>query len=151
MLPHHPPAMAGWFHNLFRAAAPALAPHLATGERGEREAARHLHRRGYKILTRRFSGKHGELDIVARDGEVLAFVEVKTRGSEQFGAAADAVDAEKREHLVSCAREYLRLLGNPRIPVRFDIVEVYMDEDAPQPREVRLIQGAFTMPGHVSD
>ena len=143
--------MAGWFHNLFRAAAPALAPHLVTGERGEREAGRYLRRRGYKILTRRFAGKHGEIDIVARDGEVLAFVEVKTRSSDQFGTAADAVNAEKREHLASCAREYLRLLGNPRIPVRFDIVEVYMDDDAPRPREVRLIQGAFTMPGPVSD
>jgi len=143
--------MAGWFHNLFRATAPAPAPHLVTGERGEREAARYLRRRGYKILTRRFAGKHGEIDIVARDGEVLAFVEVKTRSSEQFGAAADAVGVEKQAHLASCAREYLRLLGNPHIPVRFDIVEVYRDKGAPNPREVRLIQGAFTMPDHVSD
>ncbi len=143
--------MTRWLQTLFRAAAPAIAPHLVTGERGEREAARYLRQRGYKVLTCRFTGKHGELDIVARDGEVLAFVEVKTRGSQQFGAAADAVDAEKQAHLASCAREYLRLLGNPRIPIRFDIVEVYMDESAPKPREVRLIQGAFTMPDHISD
>jgi putative endonuclease len=128
-----------------------MPAHLVKGERGEHAAARHLRRQGYKILVRQFRGRHGEIDLVARDGEVLAFVEVKTRASDQFGAAAVAVDREKRQHLASCAREYLRLLGNPRIPVRFDVVEVYMDDGAREPRELRLIRGAFPMPEHVSD
>jgi putative endonuclease len=142
--------MFGWlqrFRNPVTAGAPA---HLVKGERGEQAAARHLRRCGYKILTRRFHGAHGEIDLVARDHEVLAFVEVKTRGSDRFGAAADAVDHEKRVHLISCASEYLRLLGNPRIPVRFDVVEVYMD-DSGEPREVRVIQGAFASPQFLSD
>ncbi|MBM3890295.1 MAG: YraN family protein [Verrucomicrobia bacterium] len=142
--------MAGWWRTFWRKEATTRA-HLVKGERGERAAARHLRRQGYKILTRRYAGKHGEIDLVAREGEVLAFVEVKTRASDQFGDAAAAVDREKQQHLASCAREYLRLLGNPRIPVRFDVVEVYMDDDARQPREVRLIRGAFAMPEHVSD
>jgi len=143
--------MAGWWQRLWSRDASAKPSHLVKGECGERAAARHLRRQGYKILTRRYAGKHGEIDLVARDGEVLAFVEVKTRASDQFGDAAAAVDREKQQHLTSCAREYLRLLGNPRIPVRFDVVEVYMDDDAREPREVRLIRGAFPMPEHVSD
>ncbi len=143
--------MCGWWQRLRNPASSNDAPaHLVKGERGERTAARHLRQRGYKILTRRFRGAHGEIDIVARDREVLAFVEVKTRGNEQFGAAASAVDQEKRVHLISCASEYLRLLGNPRIPVRFDVVEVYMD-DAGEPREVRLIQEAFAANQPFSD
>lgn len=143
--------MSGWWHRFrYPASSDGTPAHLVKGERGERAAARHLQRRGYKILTRRFRGAHGEIDLVARDHEVLAFVEVKTRDSEQFGAAASAVDQEKRIHLISCASEYLRGLGNPRIPVRFDVVEVYMD-DAGEPREVRLIQGAFAANQPFSD
>ena len=142
--------MSGWLQRFRNPAAPGAPAHLVKGERGERAAARHLRQCGYKILTRRFRGAHGEIDLVARDREVLVFVEVKTRGSDRFGAAASAVDHEKRVHLISCASEYLRLLGNPRIPVRFDVVEVYMD-DAGEPREVRLIQGAFAMSQPVSD
>ena len=141
--------MLAFWQRLFGGVAVPL--HLLKGERGENAAARHLRSRGYKILTRRFRGKHGEIDLVARDGDVLAFVEVKTRGSDQFGNPADAVNREKEEHLASCAREYLRLLGNPRIPVRFDIVEVFMDDGARDAREVRLIQAAFTMRDRVSD
>ncbi|MCX7827390.1 MAG: YraN family protein, partial [Verrucomicrobiae bacterium] len=142
--------MASWWRT-FWFKGPAAPAHLVKGERGERAAARHLRRQGYKILTRRFAGKHGEIDLVAREGEVLAFVEVKTRASDEYGDAASAVDREKRRHLVSCAREYLRLLNNPRVPVRFDVVEVYLDDDAREPREVRLIRGAFAMPEHISD
>ena len=134
--------MSGWWQRIRGQAASAQPSHLVKGERGERAAARHLCRRGYTILTSRFRGRHGEIDLVARDGAVLVFVEVKTRGSDRYGAAADAVNHEKRIHLASCAGEYLRLLGNPRIPVRFDVVEVYMDE-AGAAGEVRLIQGAF--------
>lgn len=132
--------MLGWWQRLRNPTAAAPA-HLVKGERGEQAAARYLRQRGYKILTRRFRGKHGEIDLVARDGAVLAFVKVKTRGSDRFGAAADAVGRDKQRHLASCAREYLHLLGNSRIPVRFDVVEVYMDE-AGTTSEVR-IQGAF--------
>jgi len=124
------------------------------GDRGERLAAAWLRReRGFTIVARNWRSprdRRDEIDLVARDGAVLAFVEVKTRGSDRFGAAADAVGREKQRHLASCAREYLRLLGNPRIPVRFDVVEVYMDE-AGTADEVRLIQGAFATRQPLSD
>jgi putative endonuclease len=142
--------MLGWWQRLRNSTASFAPAHIVKGERGEAAAARYLRRRGYKILTRRFHGRHGEIDLIARDGTVLAFVEVKTRGSDRFGAAADAVNRDKRRHLASCAREYLRLLGNPRIPVRFDVVEVYMDE-AGTAAEVRLIQGAFATREPFSD
>lgn len=142
--------MLGWWQRLRNHTKTAVPAHLVKGERGEQAAARYLRQRDYKILTSRFQGKHGEIDLVARDGEVLAFVEVKTRGSDRYGAAADAVNREKQRHLASCAREYLQLLGNPRIPVRFDVVEVYMDE-AGTADEVRLIQGAFATRQPLSD
>ena len=63
--------MFGWWQRLRNPAAPGAPAHLVKGERGERVAARHLQQRGYKILTRRFHGKHGEIDLVARDREVL--------------------------------------------------------------------------------
>ena len=72
---------------------PVLAPlscvptrhQTALGESGEEQACRELRRRGYAILARRYRTRHGEIDIVARDGEVLVFVEVKTRSTEAFG------------------------------------------------------------------
>ncbi len=142
--------MLDWWRRLWDHTKTDVPAHLVKGERGEQAAACYLRQRDYKILTSRFHGKHGEIDLVARDGEVLAFVEVKTRGSDRYGAAADAVNREKQQHLASCAREYLRLLGNPRIPIRFDVVEVYMDE-AGMAGEVRLIQGAFTTRQPLSD
>lgn len=131
--------------NLFRKNSKSSAPRLELGERGEDCACKFLRRRGYKILVRRFRGKAGEIDIIARDGQWLAFVEVKTRKSEKFGAPSEAVNKRKQLHITKVALEYLRLLDNPRIMFRFDIVEVVMPEGAKEPEDVRLIQNAFDL------
>lgn len=115
------------------------------GERGERCAARHLRRHGYKILLRRFRSASGEIDIVCRDGKWLVFVEVKTRVSEELGAPSEAVDATKQRHLSKVALDYLRLLGYPEVSFRFDIVEVILPKGARRPEDVRVIQNAFEM------
>jgi putative endonuclease len=125
---------------------PLPAPHLALGERGEAIAARHLGRQGYKVLLRHYRSRAGEIDIVARDGDTLVFVEVKTRRSEQFGQPSDAVDLPKQRHIAKVAFDYVRRLKDPQVRIRFDIVEVVMGPDDAEAREVRLIQNAFEVP-----
>lgn len=121
-----------------------LPLHLATGVWGEHEAERFLVAKGYRILSRRFRVTlRDEVDLVARDGEILVFVEVKTRKTETFGRPLSAVDRKKR-HVIS--RAAVRYLGRLRKPVnfRFDVVEVIGSRDAGNP-EVRHIQNAFTL------
>jgi putative endonuclease len=122
----------------------AKPQHLRQGERGEKLAAKFLrHKCGFKVLLRNFKAKHGEIDIVCRDKDTLVFVEVKTRASEEFGTPADAVDRDKKFHLSKAALEYLRLLDNPDILFRFDIVEVVMNGDNVQ--DIRHIPNAFQL------
>ena len=116
-----------------------------TGLLGELLAAKHLQERGREILRRNHRGPHrGEVDIVARHGDVLTFVEVKTRTSSAFGRPADAVTADKQRLIQRGALDWLRLLGNPRIAIRFDIAEVLLiDGEVPR---INLIENAFTLP-----
>jgi putative endonuclease len=118
---------------------------MALGERGEQLAVRYLRRQGYKILVRRFKTRAGEIDIVCRHKNVLVFVEVKTRKGEQFGAPSESVRREKQRHMSKVALEYLRLLNNPQIHWRFDIVEVIMSGGAKKPADIRLVQNAFDL------
>lgn len=115
------------------------------GARGEKAAAQFLRRHGYKILLRNFRRGKAEVDIVARHKDWLVFVEVKTRETEEFGAPSEAVDRDKQRNLSKAALDYLRLLGNPRIHWRFDIVEVVQRAGARKPDDVRLIQNAFDL------
>jgi putative endonuclease len=115
------------------------------GARGEKAAAQFLRRRGYKILLRNFRSGKAEVDIVARHKDCLVFVEVKTRETEEFGAPSEAVDRDKQRNLSKAALDYLRLLENPRVRWRFDIVEVVQRAGARKPDDVRLIQNAFDL------
>src|SRR5438105_13473321 len=80
---------------------------IELGMSGEDIACRELERRGYAIVARRFRVRSGELDIIARDGPVLVFVEVKTRACRRFGTAAEAVTAMKQRRMTELANEYL--------------------------------------------
>lgn len=105
-----------------------------TGRMGEQLAADYLREKGYQILDRNVHVGHGELDIVARQGEYLAFVEVKTRHAVPgkcgaYGTPADAVDRKKQENLVKSAEEYWKRNESVReLYPRIDVVEVYLDE-----------------------
>jgi putative endonuclease len=95
------------------------------GLRGEQEAARLLKKRGYKILEKNFRSRLGEVDIVAREGETIVFVEVKTRASENFGSPKEAIDTRKRRRIIRASLDYLnrsRAYGDRGI--RFDVVTV---------------------------
>ena len=118
--------------------------HLRRGVRGEKLACRFLKRSGYKILLRNFRGRTGgEIDVVCRDKDTLVFVEVKTRGREDFGRPFEAVDREKRKRISRGALAWLRMLDNPDILFRFDVVEVVIAADA-KPR-MELIKNAFPL------
>jgi putative endonuclease len=108
-------------------------------------AKKFLRRNGYKILYRNFRGRSGgEIDIVARDHDTLVFVEVKTRGSEVFGRPVAAVDPDKQKRIARGGLVWLRMLDDPDILFRFDVVEVIMAKDA-KPR-LELIKNAFQLP-----
>jgi putative endonuclease len=122
-----------------------LTPRQILGARGEKAAAKYLRRHGYKILLKNFRSGKAEVDLVARQEDWLVFVEVKTRETEQFGAPSEAVDRDKQRNLSKAALDYLRMLGNPRIHFRFDIVEVVIAHGSRKPDDVRLIQNAFDL------
>src|SRR6184192_4730167 len=118
--------------------------HLRRGARGEKLACRFLRRNGYKILYRNFKGRiGGEIDVVCRDNDTLVFVEVKTRAAEDFGRPFFAVDRAKQKRISRGALAWLRMLDNPDILFRFDVVEVIIAGDT-KPR-VELIKNAFPL------
>jgi putative endonuclease len=117
--------------------------HLRRGELGERAAKKFLQKQGLKFLAANFRSERGEIDLVFRDGDCLAFIEVKTRSSENWSRPAAAVNAERRRRLSQCALDYLRKLKNPPVKIRFDIVEVLLDGD--EIREVRHLPNTFAM------
>src|SRR5271170_3737872 len=117
--------------------------HLRRGELGERAAKKHLQRLGLKFLAANFHSKRGEIDLIFRDGDCLAFVEVKTRSSEEWTRPAAAVNAERRRRLSQCALDYLKRLQYPAVKIRFDIVEVLLAEG--DVREIRHLPNTFAM------
>jgi len=138
-----------WLRNvigrIWRRGSVGGRPHLLAGEWGEAQAERALRQKGYRILGKRVRlGRRDEIDLVARDGEVLVFIEVKTRRSEKFGRPAAAVDRHKRHTLSRAAVRYLERLRHPRTCFRFDVVEVIGAIDG-NPPVVRHIQNAFTL------
>ena len=126
-----------------RFAGEAKPEHLRRGALGERAAKKHLQALGLKFLTANFRSDRGEIDLVFRDGDCLAFVEVKARSSEDWTRPAAAVDARKRRLLSQTALDYLQRLKNPPVKIRFDIVEVLLADGAV--REIRHLPNTFPM------
>lgn len=113
------------------------------GALGERAAKKHLKQLGLKYLTANFHSDRGEIDLVFRDDDCLVFVEVKTRSSEDWIRPAASVNQRKRRLLCQTALDYLELLKNPPVKIRFDIVEVLLHDSAV--REVRHLPNTFAM------
>lgn len=113
----------------------------AVGAYGERLAARHLVDAGLVLLDRNWRSRTGELDIVARDGDVLVFCEVKTRRGPGFGTPAEAVGARKVARLRRLAAEWLAQAEVRPREIRFDVISVVSPpRGAPRVEHVR---GAF--------
>jgi putative endonuclease len=121
-----------------------------TGRWGEAQAERFLKRKRYRILGRRVRmGRRDEIDLVARDGGALVFVEVKTRQDESFGRPMSAVDKRKRHALCRAAVRYLKEAGWPDVCFRFDVVEVIRDSEGRVP-VIRHVENAFALEGRYS-
>ncbi len=116
-------------------------PERATGAHGEDLAMRYLQRHGYIIAARNYRPRSGsgEVDLVAWEGNVLAFVEVKTRSDTESGTPDRAVHAQKQQTLARVAREYLFRVKTPCERVRFDVVTVVET----RPPEITLFRDAF--------
>lgn len=125
-----------------RSSGPA---HLTVGIEGEDAVFFYLRRKGYTIVARRWSSGDvpGDVDLIAWDGPVLCFVEVKTRTARDMTPAETAVDDHKRNVLRRLARRYVRQLPGSAVPaVRFDVVSVYAVPG--EKREFKHFEGAFT-------
>ena len=112
------------------------------GALGERHAARLLRGKGYRLLEANYRTPRGELDLIARDGDTLIFVEIRTRTSEDTLTPLSSVDERKQQHIVRTARAYLRARRLPECPCRFDVVEV-VARPAGRVVEMRHYEGAF--------
>lgn len=121
-------------------------PKKPLGRRGEDAAARFLKRLGYRILARVLDSRLGELDIIAVDGRVIVFVEVKTRTSTDAGHPADAIDATKQRRMTQAALAYLKSHRLLEYAARFDVVAVIWPENARRPT-IEHYKNAFSPAG----
>jgi putative endonuclease len=97
---------------------------ISLGKAGEECACRELERRGYAILARRYRTRFGEIDIVARDGPTIVFVEVKARTTDRYGDPAAAVTLHKQARVTAMADDYLSRRHLRDVPCRFDVVAI---------------------------
>lgn len=118
-----------------RTATGTTTPAQAIGGAAEETAARFLAEQGLAIIARNYRTRFGEIDLVARDGATLVFVEVRLRSSPRFGGGAGSIDQRKRARIVSAARLYLSHLKREP-PCRFDVIT--LDGGAPA-----WLRGAF--------
>jgi len=128
-----------------RRPAPELPAHLITGYAGEDTAFFYLRRKGYTVVARRWSSGDvpGDVDMIAWQGDLLCFIEVKTRTAHDMTPAESAVGSHKRAVLRRLARRYVRQLPQPLPPeVRFDVISVYLLTG--QKPEVTHFEAAFS-------
>ncbi len=112
----------------------------AIGDAAEKKAARFLKKKGYKIIETNYTVHHvGEIDIIAKDGETLVFVEVKFRKNDLSGRPEEFVGREKRRRLQRTAMQYMTV-HDIHLPVRFDVVGIMGEKKEEQ---IELIQNAF--------
>lgn len=112
------------------------------GNFGEEKASEYLEKQGISVLKRNYYSRVGEIDIIAKDGSTIVFVEVKTRLSKVYGTPAEFVDFRKQEKIIQTALYYL---GNDDIDMRFDVIEVMYKnvQDKMVVTEINHIKSAF--------
>lgn len=115
------------------------------GQSGEKAAAAFLRREGLRIIERNFKTPLGEIDMIAEEGDVLCFVEVKARRSEAYGGPAEAVTPRKQHQIARVAAAYVSRNYPQGTTCRFDVVTV---EDRNGVPAARLIRDAFRLEGH---
>lgn len=114
----------------------------AFGSTGETIAVSFLQKNGYKFITKNYRvGRLGEIDIIARDGEYLCFIEVKTRKNDLYGIPSEAVTKKKQRGIIKLASLYMAQKGCHNDNARFDVVEIYYHES--KDYKINLIKNAF--------
>ncbi|GAB6095074.1 YraN family protein [Desulfatiferula olefinivorans] len=112
------------------------------GQSGEHHAVRYLKKNGYHILATNYRNRIGEIDIIAKEGETLVFVEVKTRSRRFFVHPKEAVTRKKQIKITRVAQYWLKANHKTGVRVRFDVVAVLSDH---RTYEIELIKNAFTL------
>jgi ribonuclease HII len=120
---------------------PLGGDHVELGDRGEAVVVAHVERLGWQVLAKQYRCRGGEIDVIAREGETVAFVEVKTRSGGRYGSPVEAVDARKRERMLVAAQAFLAEASLGDSACRFDVAEVRRDPAGLF--SVNLIRGAF--------
>ena len=120
---------------------------VSIGNIGEETAVKALKKQGYKIIERNYRTKMGEIDIIAKDGEYTAFVEVRLRKNNNFGTPADTIDARKQQKIINTAQIYAVTNGIYDTPMRFDAVLINADTDGEKlvNANIQIIKNAFTL------
>ena len=108
------------------------------GDKGEEKVVWKYRLKGYKILSRNFSCRYGELDIVAQKGDIIAVIEVKTRKNAKFANACEFVDFRKQEKIKNTTNIFLQKNKLTEYNIRFDVAEVYTESNT-----VNIIEAAF--------
>ena len=116
-----------------------MAHHIDFGKQGEEIAVQYLIDKGYEILERNWRNRHKEIDIIAKDGDELVIVEVKTRQTDEYGNPDVAVTLQKQRLLISAANAYL-FRNNLDVETRFDIISIVFKEGKPV---IEHIEDAF--------
>ena len=115
---------------------------IRTGKQGEALAAAYLEKEGYQIIERNYRCLFGEMDLVARDGQTIVFVEVKSRKSDRFGVPQLSVGLQKQKKLSQIALHYLEQKRFCPCDARFDVIAIRM---RPECHQVELIRNAFDL------
>ena len=115
---------------------------IRTGKQGETLAAAYLEKAGYQIIERNYRCLFGEMDLVARDGQTVVFVEVKSRKSDRFGVPQLSVGLQKQKKLSQIALHYLEQKRFYPCDTRFDVIAIRM---RPEGHQVELIRNAFDL------
>ncbi len=95
------------------------------GSRGEELATKYIEQKGYRLLARNYSTPYGELDIVAKEGKTLVFIEVKTRSSGRYGTGVEAISHWKERHLVTAAQIFCKRYHLEQVDCRFDVISIF--------------------------
>lgn len=112
------------------------------GRRGEDEAVSYLKKKGYIIIQRNYRCSLGEIDIIAKEGKTLVFIEVRSRSSDRFGMPQESVNRSKMLKIYKVAQYYLKAVQKEEEPVRFDVLALLFDIEN-QLMRLEHIKGAF--------
>ncbi|MBW1805418.1 MAG: YraN family protein [Deltaproteobacteria bacterium] len=115
---------------------------LELGRKGEDLALRKVKRLGYKCIARNYRCPLGEIDLIARDGDCLVFIEIKTRKGRSVGYAKEAIDKRKMRQISKVALAYMKANDCCDVRARFDVVAINMNEGR---EEIEVIQNAFDL------